>query len=84
LVDQDQRAGRKGFSDALAGDTLIDNAARAALLGAEPLEYLSQTDHDLRIVGAIYRRASELAFERRLDTVKAIVEAIYRSAGGRL
>lgn len=73
MVDAGGQAHRRGFSDALTGDPLVEAAAIAVLHGADPIEFLRSDSHEeWAIRCAAYRRAEEISAERRVAELKAI------------
>lgn len=75
MVGQGHRGRGSGFSDALKGDTTVEAAAFAVLVGADPIAYLSASGADFYIQHAIYQRALDIDTERRSTELKVIIEA---------
>ncbi len=74
MVVQGVGEGRQGFSEALKGHSLVEQAAYVALLGHDPMEWLASTGDELQIRTAVLAKALELDGKRRLDQLKFLSE----------
>lgn len=68
----------------LAGEPLIDTAARLALAGFDPLRYLEDNDLErCHVIAVIVERAEEIAYKRAEDQATMTANAVARMLGAK-